>query len=151
MKRLKELAKKGEINQNASIRNTHSLVINSPIEHVWDIITAIEKWSEWNPSFKKTSLKGSCKKGAHFTWTYRKTKGYSEIQQIDKPFSFSWTSKANWIKRIFVWSLEADENQTIVTLKASLQGVLVVLLENPQKVYDEILEWIKCLKIEAEN
>ena len=151
MKRLNALAKKGEINENASIRDSHSTVINASIERVWSVLTDIEKWPEWNEDVKKVELNGELKEGVGFTWKQGRTQGHSEIQQIKEPTSFSWTSKANWVKRIFVWSLESDENQTIATVSASLQGTLVVLVENHQKVYDELLNWLECLKTKAEE
>ncbi len=151
MKRLNALAKKGEINENASIKDSHSIVINASIKKVWDVLTDIEKWPHWNADVKRVELKGDLNEGANFIWKQGRTQGQSEIQQIKEPTSFSWTSKAKWVKRIFVWSLESDENQTIVTVSASLQGALVVIVENHQKVYDELLNWLECLKTKAEQ
>ena len=149
MKKLNVLAQKGKINENASIRDSHSTIINASIEKVWSILTHVDKWPEWNSEIKKIDLNGELKEGCTFTWKYGRTQGQSEIQKIDKPNTFAWTSKAKWVKRIFVWSLESDENQTIVTVSASLQGRLVVFMENHQKVYDELLNWLESLKIKS--
>ncbi len=151
MKRLNALAQKGKINENASIRDSHSIIINSSIDTVWNVLTDIEKWPEWNPEIKRVALQGELEEGSHFEWKQGRTQGHSQIQQVKKPTSFAWTSKANWVKRIFVWSLESDENQTIATVSASLQGTLVVLVENHQKLYDELLNWLECLKNKSEE
>ncbi|MEO9868851.1 SRPBCC family protein [Ekhidna sp.] len=151
MKKLNALARKGKINENASIRDSHSTIINADIEKVWSILTDMENWPDWNPEVKKVTLDGDLSEGSTFKWTMGRTNGESQIQQVNKPSTLTWTSKAKWVKRIFVWSLESDEGQTIATVSASLQGTMVVLMENHQKVYDELLSWLECLKNKAEE
>ena len=150
MKRLNALAQKGKINENASIRDSHSIIINASIQKVWDILTDVEKWPEWNSEVKNVDLKGELKEGTHFGWKLGRKSGNAEIQLLKEPTSFTWTGKANLVKRIFVWSLESDENQTIATVSTSLQGTFVVLMENHQKIYDELLNWLECLKTTSE-
>lgn len=151
MKKLNALAQKGQINENAGIRDSHSTIINASIEKVWGILVDMENWPEWNSEVKKVTLNGEVAEGTTFTWTQGRTHGNSQIQQVKKPSSLTWTSKAKLVKRIYVWTLESDENQTIATISASFQGTLVVLVENHQKVYNELLNWLELLKKEAEE
>ncbi|MEP0985264.1 SRPBCC family protein [Ekhidna sp.] len=151
MKKLNELAKKGRINENASIRDSHSTIINADLEKVWDILIKIEDWPSWNPDIKKVTLEGEVAEGTIFKWTQGRTHGVSQIQALTKPSTLSWTSKAKMVKRIYVWNLEADEGQTIATLSASFQGTMVILAQNHQKVYDELLGWLERLKNLAEE
>lgn len=150
MKKLNALAQKGQINENAGIRDSHSAVINANIEKVWDILVDMESWPKWNPGVKKVTLYGEVAEGTKFEWIQGRTHGNSEIQHVKKPVSLAWTSKAKLVKRIYVWTLESDENQTIATISASFQGALVVLVENHQKVYNELLNWLELLKQQAE-
>ncbi|MEO9484515.1 MAG: SRPBCC family protein [Ekhidna sp.] len=146
MKKLNALAQKGKINENAGIRDSHSIIINADIDKVWDVLVDMENWPEWNPDVKKVTVEGAVEEGANFKWVQGRTHGQSQIQCVQKPSTLSWTSKAKLVKRIYVWSLESDENQTIATVSASFQGTLVVLAENHQKVYDELLNWLERLK-----
>lgn len=151
MNKLNALAKKGQINENAGIRDSHSTVINASIEKVWEVLADMEKWPTWNPDVRKVTLEGEVAEGTFFNWVQGRTHGVSQIQQVNKPFSLAWTSKAKMVKRIYVWSLESDENQTIATISASFQGAFVVLVENHQKVYNELLSWLELLKKQAEE
>ncbi|WP_425391678.1 SRPBCC family protein [Ekhidna sp.] len=151
MKKLNELAKKGMINENASIRDSHSTIINANIDKVWDILTDMEDWPNWNPEIKKVTLEGEIAEGTTFKWVQGRTHGISQIQVVKKPALLAWTSKAKFVKRIYVWTLESDEGQTIATVSASFQGAMVVLAQNHQKVYDELLGWLELLKNKAEE
>lgn len=151
MNKLNALAKNGQINENAGIRDSHSTIINANIEKVWDILVDMESWPNWNPEVKKVTVNGEVAEGTTFKWIQGRTHGNSQIQQVKKPSSLTWTSKAKLVKRIYVWSLESDENQTIATVSASFQGALVVLVENHQKVYNELLNWLELLKKQAEE
>ncbi|WP_462249917.1 SRPBCC family protein [Ekhidna sp.] len=151
MKKLNALAQKGKINENAGIRDSHATIINADIEKVWNILVDMENWPSWNPEVKKVTLEGEVEEGTNFQWTQGRTHGNSQIQSVKKPNTLSWTSKAKLVKRIYVWSLEFDEGQTIATVSASFQGAFVVLAENHQKVYNELLTWLELLKNKAEE
>ncbi|GAB4239352.1 MAG: hypothetical protein Tsb0034_15370 [Ekhidna sp.] len=151
MNRTIALAKEGKINENASIKDQHSIVINAPIDKVWDILIDLQNWKEWNSDVKKMDVEGPIKAGTKFNWTIGRLKAQSQIQLIDKPQTLAWTEKSSWVKRIYVWSLEQDENQTLVTLSSSLQGVFTVLVERHSKVYDELLNWLESLKKKSEE
>lgn len=151
MKKLNALAQKGQINENAGIRDSHSIIINADIDKVWNVLIDMENWPSWNPDVKKVTLDGDVAVGTYFSWVQGRTHGKSQIQTVDKPSTLAWTSKAKWVKRIYVWTLESDEGQTIATVSASFQGTFVVLAENHQKVYHELLNWLELLKNKTEE
>ena len=151
MKKVNALAKKGQINENAGIRDSHAIIINADIEKVWDVLVDMENWPAWNPEVKKVELDGEVAEGTNFKWIQGRTHGKSQIQTVKKPNTLAWTSKAKFVKRIYVWSLESDEGQTIATVSASFQGTLVVFAENHQKVYHELLNWLELLKNKTEE
>lgn len=151
MKKLNALAQNGKINENAGIRDSHSIIINADIDKVWNVLADMENWPSWNPDVKKVKVEGDIEEGTYFNWTQGRTHGRSQIQSVKKPATLSWTSKARWVKRIYVWTLESDEGQTIATVSASFQGTFVVLAENHQKVYHELLNWLELLKNKTEE
>ena len=151
MQKLNALARKGKINKNADIRDSHSIIINAEIDKVWGILFDMENWPQWNEEVKKVTVEGDVQEGANFKWVQGRTHGNSQVQKVQKPAILSWTSKAKLVKRIYVWTLESDENQTIATLSASFEGAFVVLAENHQKVYNELLNWLERLKNKAEE
>ncbi|MEP1032574.1 SRPBCC family protein [Ekhidna sp.] len=151
MKKLNALAQKGKINENAGIRDSHSTIINADIDKVWNVLIDMENWPSWNPDVKQVILEGEVAEGVNFSWTQGRTHGKSQIQTVKKPSTLSWTSKAKLVKRIYVWSLESDEGQTIATVSASFQGAFVVFAENHQKVYNELLNWLERIKEKTEG
>lgn len=151
MNRSIALAKEGKINENASIRDQHSIIINAPIEEVWEILTNLKEWPSWYGNVKRMEVDEMVEEGTQFKWTLGRVKSISQIQRLARPNTFSWTGKSKWVKRIYVWSLEADENQTIVTVSSSLQGTFTVLVENHQKVYTQLINWLECLKSKSEK
>jgi uncharacterized protein YndB with AHSA1/START domain len=150
MDKLSALAKDAKINENASIRDQHSTVINAPIQRVWNKLIHLNEWNEWNPAVSKMEVLDGVKEKGHFTWSLNGSKVKSEIQRISEPNTFSWTCKSNNVKRIYVWQLESDDEQTIVTISTSLQGIFVVL-QSHQKVFAELLAWLEYLKKNTEE
>ncbi len=146
MKRSQELAKAGKINKEANIKDQHSIIINVPIEAVWDALVSIKNWSNWNPQISSVDGPEKISEGTIFSWTNKKVKTKAEVQ-LFKPMSvLSWYCKSYWVNEIYVWSLESDENQTIITLEASMQGVFIFFVNSHPKVYIELLNWVENLK-----
>lgn len=151
MKKLEKLAKEGRINENASIKDSHSTIINAPIDEVWKTLSDLERWPEWNEVIKKVSIDGELKVGTKFKWTFDGNKFSSEIHSATAPTTLAWTGKSSWIKSVYVWQLVADDNQTIATLSNSMEGTFIVLINKHQKVYDDIIGWLGALKDKAEE
>ena len=151
MNRTNELAREGKINENASIRDQHSIIINAPIDKVWNILTDFNTWPSWNPEITKVEVSEEVRESTSFSWTLNGNKINSQVQLFKAPNELAWSGKSKWIKGIYSWQLESDENQTIVTLSSSLQGAFIFLVNSHQKVYNELLQWLEKLKDKAEG
>ena len=124
MKALEAQAKEGKINENASIRDRQSAIVNAPIEDVWKLLVEVDNWSKWNPEISKVKC-DEVKEGAEFSWSIRNTHLNSSFQIIQEPTLITWVGKSKFIKVIFVWELEASDSQTIVTVEESVDGFVV--------------------------
>lgn len=151
MKKLEQLAKEGKINEDASIKDSHSIIINAPIDQVWNVLSDLSSWPEWNSLVKKVRHEGSAKTGDKFKWTFDGSNFSSEVQLMTAPTTLSWTGKSSWVKNIYVWQLESDDNQTIATLSTSLEGTFTVLVNKHQKVYNDLIGWLDALKVRSEE
>ncbi|MFY0606838.1 MAG: SRPBCC family protein [Cyclobacteriaceae bacterium] len=150
MNKLESLAVEGKINESASMRDRQSIVINAPIEKVWSILTEINSWPSWYPAIKKSQL-DVFEVGAEFTWKIKGNTLRSILRQIDKPHSLTWTGTFKNVKAIHNWRLEAaDDYQTIVTTQESLEGIMTIFISHP-KFNKSLIEWLECLKREAEK
>ena len=151
MNTLNELAREGKINENASVKDGHSTIINASIDKVWGLIIDIQNWPKWNQVVKSVQVEEKIEEGTSFAWNLNGTKIKSQVQFLESAHTMSCTGKSKWIKSIFVWQLESDENQTIVTLNASMQGAFATLFKNHQKVYNDLIKWLSSLKKAAES
>ena len=151
MKDLEAKAKEGRINENASIRDRQSIIINAPIEKVWDILTDIQHWPTWNKEIKSTKCSSLVEEGAKFDWHIRLTTFRSYIQAVNEPTLLSWTGKSKLMKSIFVWNLEASDQQTIVTVEESIEGFVIPIFNNHSKLHDILIDWLSALKRKSES
>ncbi len=150
MKELEKRAKGGKINEDASIRDRQSLIINAPILKVWDTLTDVNNWPSWNKEIKAAKC-DKIEAGAAFDWTIRHTHFASKFQVVDAPTLLTWTGKSKLVKSIFVWNLEASDQQTIVTVEESVEGFILPIFSNQSRLHDILVGWIEALKIKAEN
>ena len=76
IKHLQELAQQGKIDENSSLTDRQSIIINRPIGEVYRLIAAITNWPEWNKEVKW--VKGGINKGGDsFNWSLNGKKHYS--------------------------------------------------------------------------
>jgi len=150
MKTLESQAREGRINENASIRDRQSVIINAPIDRVWQILTTVNAWPQWNKEIKMAK----CEKvavDAEFEWQVRLSHFKSTFQVVDTPNTLAWTGKSKLVKSIFVWNLEASDTQTIVTVEESLEGFILPVFNNHSKLHNVLIDWLHALKKEAEK
>lgn len=150
MNDLTALAQQGKINQDASIRDRQSTIVNTSISKVWKALLDMEKWPEWNQDIL---MDKSCNVeiGNAFEWKLSGSRRTSTIQQIKPHELLSWTTSSKGIQTIHVWKLdETEDNQTIVSVEMSSQGFSTLFFSH-QKLHSTLLNWLARLKQRAEN
>jgi len=150
MKTLEAQAKEGKINENASIRDRQSVIVNATVQRVWDVLTNINEWPKWNSEIK-VAVCDKVELDAEFEWSLKGTHLHSHFQLVEEPNLLAWTGKSKMIKAIHVWNLEAADDQTIVTVEESIEGFLLPIFNRQSKLHDNLVHWIAALKEEAER
>lgn len=145
MKSLEALAQEGRINEDASIRDRQSIIINAPLDTVWEVLMDIGKWPEWNPVIKSVKYE-KVAEGEIFEWATRHSHVTSQFQRIQPKEVVSWISKTRFVKAIYVWNLEASDNQTIVTVEESIEGLIIPIITNHSKIHGLLMDWLEALK-----
>ena len=142
-----------EINQNAPVKQEKQIIINANPEKVWEILTNIEKWSDWNSMIKSTQLEGSLEQGEKFVWHINGAKIKSTIQLINKNEVFGWTGKTFGGTAIHIWYLEKTESGTLLKVKESMQGWLIRLFKRKanKDLERDMEKWLKELKNQCEK
>jgi hypothetical protein len=142
-----------DINRKAPVVCSRSIEINAPVAVVWNLITGIDAWSQWQRGIRNPSIKGALAVGSVFTWTTGGTKIASTIHTVEPLSAFGWTGKTFGATAIHNWMISSHGSVTTVSVDESMEGFLVSLFKksfqrNLAKVMDT---WLALLKAQAEK
>jgi uncharacterized membrane protein len=88
------LARTGNIDRAAPIVAYQSISIDAPASVIWNLITQIGRWPEWQPSIKATKFNGPIAAGQPFEWNNDGTKISSKIEAVRPLDMIVWTGSA---------------------------------------------------------
>ncbi|HKJ42626.1 MAG TPA: SRPBCC family protein [Sunxiuqinia sp.] len=138
-----------EINKNAPAYNETQLLIHSPAEQVYKILSSINDWPKWQSSVSKVQLKGWIIPETKFVWKAGGLRIKSKIHTAVPPTELGWTGKILWIKAIHNWELIPEGRSTHVIVRESLEGFLAGLLN--KTLIEGMDRNLYELKLEAEK
>jgi len=138
-----------EADSTARCFSTAEITVNSPRQHVFKILSNINKWPEWQSNVTKAEINGNPEIGKKFKWKTGSLNIKSELHTVNDNSEIGWTGKIWWIKAVHNWYLTEENGQTKVIVKETLKGLgssmmLKSLKEGMQKNLKE-------LKIKAEK
>ena len=141
------------IQEQLPVYSSAEVEIDAPIEAVWRILTAIERWPAWNPDVKSASLDGRVVEGATFRWKAGRSTIGSTVVHLDAPRLIAWTGQTFGIRAVHVWHLTSTNGRTLARTEESYEGFVARILRRPlQKVLDRTLtDGAHHLKVEAES
>lgn len=117
------------INNNAPVKCSKTIRINSCREKVWSVMTDINNWQSWQTDIGSAKLNGERKAGATFDWKSGGVTIHSMLHTVE-PFSyFGWTGKAFGLFAVHNWSLTEKDGQTEVLVSESMEGPLAWLFK----------------------
>jgi uncharacterized protein YndB with AHSA1/START domain len=138
---------------DAPVVSSREVEINAPIDHVWGVLTAIERWPEWNPDVKSVAIDGPAAEGVTFRWKAGPGTITSRVEHFECPRLIAWSGRTLGISAIHVWRLEAENGMTVARTEESYDGLVArVLRRSLQKTLDAALtDGARYLKVEAEK
>lgn len=142
-----------DINPHAPVQSRMSVVINSNSVDVWNILTDIDRWPEWQTNIKRAKLEGALKPGAFFKWKSGGMNIRSEIHTVEPYSLFGWSGNAFGLFAIHNWKITELNKQVEVKLEESMDGLLAKLFK---KMLTGSLEktnkaWLEMLMKECER
>lgn len=111
------------INENASVKSKNQIEIDAPLATVWDVLTDINNWANWQKAVSETIVDGEIKEGTRFNWKAGGLSFKSRIHTVDSMSMFGWTGTTFGASAIHNWTFKEKDNKTIVKVEESLQGV----------------------------
>ncbi|MDY0104448.1 MAG: SRPBCC family protein [Lentimicrobium sp.] len=111
------------INERAPVKSIHQMEIDAPIDTVWNILTDIRNWPEWQKAVTETAVHGEIKEGTPFSWKAGGLSFKSKIHTDNPRSMFGWTGNTFGASAIHNWTFTEKDNKTMVKVEESLQGV----------------------------
>ncbi|WP_304236587.1 SRPBCC family protein [Jiulongibacter sediminis] len=141
------------INEKAPVVQRREIKIQASPEKVWEVLTNIEKWPDWNNKISKSSVESRIKKGTVFNWKTGGSMIKSKIHTFQPYHLFGWTGKAFGASAIHNWNLYPTEEFTIVSVEESMEGWVIRLFKTQmnKKLGNDMGFWLKRLKLRVEE
>ena len=118
---------------------------------VWDLLTAMDHWADWNPAVR-TASQPVLAEGEVFRWKSGPVVLTSTLAQVERPRVMGWTGTSMGVTTIHVWRLVPDGEQTMAGTEESWSGALPRLLPDVlrRSLSRRLDSWLHHLKIAAE-
>lgn len=142
-----------EINEDAAVITRDEIVIQAPIETIWDIQTNVDEWPSWQPDVDGARSEGALGVGSVFRWQTAGLDITSTVEEIDAPNRIVWGGPAQGIVAVHVWTFEPRDDGVLVRTAESWEGEPVTAqVETLQGALDWSLRaWLENLKRTAED
>ena len=150
--RLTTLAANGQIQENAPVKAASEIVIRAPIEKVWQILTTINEWPNWQSTVSAAHLDGPLEPGTTFTWTNGGAEIKSRIALVQRHEKIGWTGTSYKAHAIHIWSLQPlAYGGTLVRSNESMDGFLLTVFYSSRDLEKSHQIWLQALKHKAEE
>ena len=142
-----------EINEDAPVITRDEILIEAPIETIWEIQTNVADWPSWQPDVDAAQTEGPLDVGSVFRWQTAGLDIASTVEEIDAPRRIGWGGPAQGIVAVHVWTLEPQDEGVLVRTEESWEGDPVTAqVETLQGALDASLRaWLENLKRTAEE
>lgn len=141
------------INENAPVTAAGVIDVAANQETIWSVLSAIDRWPDWNPDIKEAALQGELAVGSKFSWKTGPGTINSTILELQRPYMIAWKGMTLGIRAIHVWRLEPGGGRTRVMTEESWEGLLPRILTGLMKrmLQRSIDSGLMHLKREAER
>lgn len=138
--------------QNAPIFVRLEDEIHADTETVWQFISDIGNWPDWNPSIGSARIDGDLAAGTEFYWKSGPSNITSTLQEVEQPNLISWSGSTMGIRAHHTWSFRQEGDRTVAVTEESWDGLLPKLLRWPLKrvLKGSLGKQMKYLKTRAE-
>lgn len=127
-------------------------IMASP-ERVWQAMSQIDQWANWQPDISKAKLNGPLQPGSTFDWNANGMGIHSTLHTVTPQKAIGWSGEAFGGSSVHNWFLEPlADGTTEVRVEESREGWMVsvlgpVLQKNLDKATDR---WLQALREVAE-
>ena len=117
-----------EIDRSAPATAEGDIYIPASPQVVWDVMSDIKSWPNWNPDIKAAVLEGPLAPGTVFRWRAA-TSLVSRLEVVDPPHEIAWTGMTMGIRAVHVYRFEVDDGGTLARSSESWDGFIPNMLK----------------------
>jgi len=141
-----------QVNNNASVFSTKTIIINARPEKVWAVLTNINGWSGWLNGITESKLNGDLKPNTTFDWKTGSTKIHSTLHTVEPYTEFGWTGKVYGIFAIHNWTFREMGDKTEVIVSESMEGFLTKFFKKSlnKTLERDMIKSLESLKLTCE-
>jgi uncharacterized protein YndB with AHSA1/START domain len=149
-----QYAKRGRIDDRAPVTTSYEIVIDAPVERVWDLLGNPAGWPSFDPRIHDVHIDAGVRaaEGVPFTWSNGRARMRSSFALVDPGREITWTGVSSGFKVVHRHLLEATaDGGTRVRCEESMAGPFLVLFFNGAKLRAALEQWLTALKTAAES
>ena len=142
-----------QINQNAPVKQNNAIFIQASPEKVWEVLTNINNWPNWNTKISRAQIVGPVAPQANFKWKVNRAKINSNLHTVETNRVLGWSGTTFGGSAIHNWYLSTENNGTRVQVEESMEGWLVGLFKKKMNkdLATDMQAWLDQLKAEVER
>ena len=126
--------------------------IHASPEKVWQILSGIGDWPQWQSNVSAVQVKGPMAPGTVFLWKNGSTNITSRLAVVEPAREITWTGAAMGAHAVHVWKLEAlPDGTTRVKTSESMDGFMLKRFYSSGELSDSLKVWLDALKKKAEQ
>lgn len=131
----------------APIVARQEVVIDAPVDRVWQVLSHPEDWATVDPGISDVHLEGGVVEGARFTWRNGKARLSSRFAVVDPNRELTWTGTTLGAKVVHRHVLTpTDDGRTRLATEESMTGTLLVLVFSRAKLQTALEKWIGAIR-----
>lgn len=143
-----------QLNLKAPCKTRDSILINAPVENVWEVLVGFEKWNQNFDFIKSAKLKDSLSVGRKFYWKTTKLKLTSTILMVEPNKLLLWKGGKYGVLVYHNWIFKRmSTNQTLLISEESQQGFIPTIFKNKfqKSLEDGSIKWLNQIKLSVEK
>jgi hypothetical protein len=137
----------------SSVVASAEVEIEAGLEVVWELLSSIDHWPEWNADVRSAKIYGALAPGSIFVWRAGPMTITSIISQVQRPYLLAWTGKSLGIAATHTWHIESKGEGVLLRTEESWEGPFPLLFGWLAKklLQGSIESWLQQLKAAAEK
>jgi uncharacterized protein YndB with AHSA1/START domain len=141
------------INRRAPVVARQSVVVRTPADAVWRLLTDVDRWPTWNPDIRRAELRGALIQNAVFHWECDEWCISSRVHEVIPLRKLAWSGQAGDLMALHVWTLVPTADGISVQVEESWEGPSVTSQAREiQRVVDRsLVRWLAFLKDDVED